>query len=70
MLSHPVKGVKRPKVESYEGKTPALGDSQARSLLGHLMQGHSRVSAIAPYSQPYSTMDCGARSCVASKCGM
>ncbi len=30
---NPVKGVKRPKVESYEGKTPALGDSQARHLL-------------------------------------
>ena len=30
---NPVKGVKRPPVESYEGKTPALGDHQARSLL-------------------------------------
>jgi len=30
---NPVKGVKRPKIESYEGKTPALGDSQARHLL-------------------------------------
>ncbi|MGH8327238.1 MAG: tyrosine-type recombinase/integrase [Steroidobacteraceae bacterium] len=30
---NPVKGVRRPKVESYEGKTPALGDSQARHLL-------------------------------------
>jgi hypothetical protein len=30
---NPVKGVKRPKVESYEGKTPALGDGQARVLL-------------------------------------
>jgi site-specific recombinase XerD len=30
---NPVKGVKRPKVESYEGKTPALGDHQARRLL-------------------------------------
>jgi site-specific recombinase XerD len=29
---NPVKGVKRPKVESYEGKTP-LGDGQARALL-------------------------------------
>jgi integrase len=29
----PVKGLKRPKVESYEGKTPALGDGQARALL-------------------------------------
>jgi integrase len=28
-----VVGVKRPKVESYEGKTPALGDGQARALL-------------------------------------
>jgi site-specific recombinase XerD len=30
---NPVKGVKRPKVESYEGRTPALGDHQARRLL-------------------------------------
>ncbi len=30
---NPVKGAKRPKVESYEGKTPALGDHQARQLL-------------------------------------
>jgi site-specific recombinase XerD len=30
---NPVKGVRRPKVESYEGKTPALGDAQARHLL-------------------------------------
>jgi integrase/recombinase XerD len=30
---NPVKGVKRPKNESEEGKTPALGDSQARKLL-------------------------------------
>jgi len=28
-----VKGVKRPKVESYEGKTSALGNAQARHLL-------------------------------------
>ncbi len=30
---NPVKGVKRPVVETYEGKTPALGDHQARQLL-------------------------------------
>ncbi len=30
---NPVKGVKRPKVESEEGKTPAIGDDQARGLL-------------------------------------
>jgi integrase/recombinase XerD len=33
VTNNPVKGVKRPKVESYEGKTPALSDHQARSLL-------------------------------------
>ena len=31
--TNPVKGVKRPRVESYEGKTPALGDHQAKALL-------------------------------------
>jgi site-specific recombinase XerD len=30
---NPVKGVKRPPIESYEGKTPVLGDNQARTLL-------------------------------------
>jgi site-specific recombinase XerD len=30
---NPVKGVQRPPIESYEGKTPALGDHQARKLL-------------------------------------
>ena len=30
---NPVKGVKRPAVDGYEGKTPALGDHQARALL-------------------------------------
>jgi site-specific recombinase XerD len=30
---NPVKGVRRPPVESYEGKAPALGDHQARELL-------------------------------------
>jgi site-specific recombinase XerD len=30
---NPVKGVKRPKAETSEGKTPALGDQQARKLL-------------------------------------
>lgn len=30
---NPVKGVKRPRVDTYEGKTPALGDHQARALL-------------------------------------
>jgi len=30
---NPVKGVKRPAVDTYEGKTPALSDGQARLLL-------------------------------------
>ena len=30
---NPVKGVKRPAVDTYEGKTPALADGQARQLL-------------------------------------
>ncbi len=30
---NPVKGVERPRTESGEGKTPAIGDFQARSLL-------------------------------------
>ncbi|MGI4796559.1 MAG: tyrosine-type recombinase/integrase [Janthinobacterium lividum] len=30
---NPIKGVKRPRAESGEGKTPALGDYQARQLL-------------------------------------
>jgi site-specific recombinase XerD len=33
VASNLVKGVKRPKMESAEGKTPAIGDHQARSLL-------------------------------------
>jgi integrase/recombinase XerD len=30
---NPVKGVKRPKVDSYEGKTPAIADKEARQLM-------------------------------------
>ncbi|HZK89396.1 MAG TPA: tyrosine-type recombinase/integrase [Stellaceae bacterium] len=30
---NPVKGIRRPKVETSEGKTPAIGDHQARDLL-------------------------------------
>lgn len=33
VLHNPVKGVKRPIVDTFEGKTPALGDAQARALL-------------------------------------
>lgn len=33
VINNPVKGAKRPRVDSSEGKTPALGDYQARALL-------------------------------------
>ena len=33
VLFNPLRGVKRPKVDSNEGKTPAIGDGQARALL-------------------------------------
>lgn len=33
VATNPVDGVKRPKVETNEGKTPALGDAQTRQLL-------------------------------------
>jgi site-specific recombinase XerD len=33
VLISPVDGVKRPKVDSMEGKTPALADREARDLL-------------------------------------
>jgi integrase/recombinase XerD len=36
---NPVKGVARPKVESGEGKTPAIGDHQARKLLDAPQEG-------------------------------
>jgi site-specific recombinase XerD len=33
VITNPVKGAKRPRVDGNEGKTPALGDYQARALL-------------------------------------
>jgi site-specific recombinase XerC len=33
IIHNPVKGVERPKAETAEGKTPAVGDHQARALL-------------------------------------
>lgn len=33
VIHNPVRGVKRPAVDTYEGKTPALADDQARQLL-------------------------------------
>jgi integrase/recombinase XerD len=39
---NPVKGVARPKSESGEGKTPALGDHQARELLAAPLDDSTR----------------------------
>ena len=33
IATNPVKGVARPKIDSYQGKTPALSDAQVRHLL-------------------------------------
>ncbi len=61
---NPVKGVKRPRSESGEGKTPAIGDHQARDLLGpHQPRIRSRTSATAPSCRPCCFTRCGARSC-------
>lgn len=38
--TNPVKGVSRPKVDGYEGKTPAISDAQVRALL-NAPDGHS-----------------------------
>jgi hypothetical protein len=45
--TNPVDGVKRPKVETNEGKTPALGDVQTRQLL---KQPRRRRPSAAPRS--------------------
>ena len=66
---NPVKGVKRPRAESGEGKTPALGDHQARELLAapgketEAGEEPSRASATARSCRPCSSTRCGATSC-------
>jgi hypothetical protein len=47
---YPVKGVKRPKAETGKGKTPALGDHQARDLgkLTHAIAEAGRGSSMRP----------------------
>ena len=42
---NPVKGVERPKTESGEGKTPAIGDHQARKLLAAPAGRHPQEQA-------------------------
>ena len=60
---NPVKGVERPKTESGEGKTPALGDHQARKLLAAPEDDTSRASATAPFCRRCCSTRCGARNC-------
>ena len=60
---NPVKGVKRPPVESYEGKTPALGDHQARALLDAPTGSRSRASGIGRSWPPCCITRFAARSC-------
>src|SRR5271155_3350942 len=42
---NPVKGVERPRTESGEGKTPAIGDHQARDLARRAWRGHRQEQA-------------------------
>ena len=64
---NPVKGVQRPRAESGEGKTPALGDHQARELLAAppaetVKSRRDRASCRRCCSTP-----CGGTSCASSK---
>jgi hypothetical protein len=45
---NPVKGVERPKIESGEGKTPAIADHQARKLLAAGNRPETTASNISP----------------------
>jgi integrase/recombinase XerD len=60
---NPVKGVKRPKHDSPEGRTPALGDYQARKLLAASDDGSLRNLLDWAILATYSITRCGARNC-------
>ena len=66
---NPVKGVQRPRVESEEGKTPALADHQARKLLVAPAEKTSRACGIAPSWPRSFIMRCDAMSCANSRSG-
>ena len=60
--TNPVDGVKRPKVESYKGKTPALSDALTRNLLKlPAGRGLQQLRDRALLSGSCSTTDCAAR---------
>ena len=60
---NPVKGVERPKTESGEGKTPAIGDHQARDLLA---VPDAETVKTAPFSRRCCSRRCGAKNCASS----
>ena len=66
---NPVKGVERPKAETTEGKTPAIGDHQARKLLAAPRPTRSRASATARSCRRCCSTRCGATSCASSRSG-
>ena len=51
---NPVKGVERPRTESGEGKTPALGDHQARKL----RRWRTKWLRLSSHPRPRKTMPC------------
>jgi site-specific recombinase XerC len=59
---NPVKGVKRPRVENYQGKTPALGDHQARGLLNAPHDATLKGKRDRASWLPYSITRCAVRS--------
>jgi integrase len=52
---NPVKGVKRPVPETTEGKTPALGDHQARKLLAAPVGDTVKASNLDRRTREYLT---------------
>jgi len=60
---NPVKGAKRSKVESGEGKTPALGDHQARALLDAPDPATLKGKRDRDCCRCCSITVCGAKSC-------
>jgi integrase/recombinase XerD len=63
---NPVKGVKRPRAETEEGKTPALGDHQARKLLKAPDEKSLKGIRTAPFWPPCSIMAFAATNCASS----
>ncbi|WP_374729779.1 tyrosine-type recombinase/integrase [Caballeronia humi] len=63
VASNPVRWARRPTVDGNEGKTPAIGDRQARALLERRTRRPLRASAIARCSRCCSITACAARSC-------